>query len=67
MKQVENMADSFGLEIVYNAFKEIKNERNSLQFPEMEDLSNDQLFFLIYGNVSRETIYLPIITHQLIQ
>lgn len=51
MKQGENMADSVGLEMVYDALQDIENEKNSPRFPGFEDLSNEQFFFLTYANV----------------
>lgn len=48
------MADTMGLEIVYDALQEIENEKNSPRFPGFEDLSNERFFFLTYGNVRRK-------------
>ncbi|XP_043477498.1 uncharacterized protein LOC122508287 [Leptopilina heterotoma] len=51
LKQGENIADSLGLEMVYDALREIENEKNSPRLPGFEDLSNEQFFFLTYANV----------------
>lgn len=47
----EDMADSLGVDIVFEALEEMEKEKNEPRLPGFEDLSNEQIFFLSFAKV----------------
>ena len=54
----ENIADSLGLDTVFDAFEEEEREVRQPRLPGFEDLNNEQLFFLTFAKVSFNLYYL---------
>lgn len=48
----ENMADSIGIQIAYSTYKKIAKQKPQTKLPGLENITNDELFFLSFANVS---------------
>lgn len=45
------MADSIGVDVVFEAFEEMEKEKNEPRLPGFEELNNEQIFFLSFAKV----------------
>ena len=48
----ENIADTTGIQAVFEAFKKHNKIEGSSKLPGFEEFTNDQLFFISYASVS---------------
>ncbi|XP_054002612.1 neprilysin-4-like isoform X1 [Hylaeus anthracinus] len=46
----ENLADSVGLQVAYSAYKKLTKGKPETKLPGLEDVTNDELFFLAFAN-----------------
>ncbi|PBC33753.1 Membrane metallo-endopeptidase [Apis cerana cerana] len=46
----ENMADSIGIQIAYSTYKKIAKQKPQTKLPGLENITNDELFFLSFAN-----------------
>lgn len=46
------MADSIGIQIAYSTYKKIAKQKPQTKLPGLENITNDELFFLSFANVS---------------
>ena len=47
----ENVYDAIGLNVAYNVLHFLLTEENAKKLPDMEDLSDDQMFFISFAMV----------------
>lgn len=46
------MADSIGVQIAYSTYKKIAKQKPQTKLPGLGNITNDELFFLSFANVS---------------